>query len=167
MINTVLTGLLLLTVLAGLAGGVWIALRVRTIYGQIVYMLTPEADGKQSPIAGIAAGLASLAGRAAAVEVKTTLMGHASAQSRQLSAIQGDIAEDVAAAQPGLPGLLSAFPSLGKRIRKNPGLLDLAAPLLSRWMASNAQPTTSANGNHSAPAGDVTVGGFGARHGKF
>lgn len=65
-------------------------------------------------------------------EIKTTLMGMKSGQVRAEQAVMKGIAEDAIEQNPMASGLAEAFPGLGKRLTKNPALLQLVLGALSR-----------------------------------
>jgi len=169
-VNIILTAiaLLLMCVLGCLLACVYVVLRkYRQLQSIVSDFVLPAKPGEPSPLGLWIDNVSHTAGHAIALEVKTTLMGKASAVSRQTAAIEGDIVEDVAHAQPGMSGLLGAFPTLNKRLRRNPGLLELAAPLLAGMMgAKNGNQTTGGNVNHNGDT-QLELPGFGGRHGKF
>lgn len=83
-----------------------------------------------SAFAGLVETIGHSLGHSAAVELKTTIMGKMSGQSRLETAIQGDMLQDqVGAVNPLMAAALEMFPSLKRRALKNPGIVDL---ILSR-----------------------------------
>lgn len=113
------------------------------------FLTTPDAN-TPSQFAQLVDTISRAAGHAIALEVKTTLMGKASAESRQLTAMQGDVVTDAAANTPALNALLAASPSLGKRLRRNPGLIDLAMQFLPGLLgkAGTSSGTVGRSDNH-------------------
>lgn len=119
--------------------------KYRYIEQVILGFITPESEGKPSPLATSLDVVAQMFARAITAQIKTTLMGLESGLVRGEKAVQGDIAVDLAGQTP-LAGLLGAFPTLKKSLRRNPGLLDMALPVL----ASLAGKATSPGGNGSS-----------------
>jgi len=112
--------------------------------------LTSPGKDQPSPLAFVAQTLATTIGHAVAVEAKTTLMGKSSVIARQEQGVMGDLASDgLASASPVMSALLSSFPSLQKRLLKNPGLLSLVIGKLG-------QP----GGNHPAESKPVDLNKF-------
>lgn len=107
------------------------ALVVRKKWRDIQTFITPEGENQESPL-GVALDLvARRFGLAVAMEVKTTFMGKESGLKRGEAAVAGDIAMDLmASSQPLIAGLLEGFPTLKKRLLKNPGLVGAALSLL-------------------------------------
>lgn len=132
-LNTVLTALLLIfTAVNATILGIF-ALKFYKIYRDFVAFVTPEAEDKASQFAEFVKSVSVMAGRAIAIEVKTTLMGKASAQSRAETAIESAVVQDaVTQANPLAGGLMSMFPTLGKKVSRNPALLQLAMQMLAR-----------------------------------
>lgn len=130
-LNGLLTAflLLLLAILASVS--VIMALSVRKTWRQIVSFITPAAENQESPLAVVLDALAQRVGHSIAVEVKTTLLGKESGLKRGEQAVAGDVAMDLLGQEkPLLAGLLEGFPTLKKRLLKNPGLIGAALGLL-------------------------------------
>jgi len=154
-LNTVLTtvSLLLLAVLTSTI--VLLALAVRKIWREIVSFITPRAENEESPLAVVLDAVSHRAGQAVAMEVKTTFMGKESGLKRGEQAVAGDLAMDLAAdQQPLIAGLLDGFPTLKKRLLKNPALISAALSLLGG----------NGKGGGQAPAGG---GGGGTNQSAF
>lgn len=67
---------------------------------------------------------------------KSSFMGMQSVDSKNLARLQGDVVQDDAAASsPMLGALLSQYPSVAKRLAKNPELLPLVQGLLHKVSA--------------------------------
>lgn len=148
----IITGIVLgLAVVLGMLASYYVAYRViRTKMSQIVTdYTTPSGPGLLSPLGVIIDSASHSAGRAIAMEVKTTLMGKASAASRQESGIMGDIATDQITQQmPLLGGLLEVMPSLKKRLIKNPGLLQSLGGILQSSGLGSVGSGAGSGGNH-------------------
>lgn len=119
----------------------------RRVKRMIESFLVSSDANTPSQFATLIDTIARSAGHAIALEVKTTLMGKASAESRQLAAMQADISGDAATSVPGLGALLAASPSLGKRLRRNPGLMDLAMQYLPHLLGRSAGPGAGGSTN--------------------
>ena len=120
---------------------------ITIIFKKIKAVLTefvvPAEENKPSPLALAGDAFAVMLGRAIVAQIKTVLMGLESGRVRGEKAVQGDLALDIAGQSPLAP-LLGAMPNLGRTLKRNPGLLDLALPFLAKL----AQP----KGNGSGPA---------------
>lgn len=122
----------------------------RVIRSRILSIITDfvssPSDGVLSPLATIIDSASKTAGHSIALEAKTTLMGKASAVSRNEAGIMSDIASDQINSQMPLIGsLLDTMPSLKKRLIKNPGLLASLAGIL-QTAGGEARPSP-AGGN--------------------
>lgn len=105
--------------------------------------VTPQ-DGKPSKFEVQVSSIAQAIGRAAAMEIKTTLMGKASGAARAETAVQGALIEDLVEQQhPMLGGFMSLFPKAGKKIAQNPSLLNALMSFMSR-----GQQNLPPGGNH-------------------
>jgi hypothetical protein len=145
--NWLLTALLLVS-LSQIAFLVWVLYQVRRninqIKGDFIDFVTAKDDKTPSQLAQFAEALSHTVGHAAAIEIKTTLMGHASVSSKQQSGIESDIATDVLASSNPIASMaLSAFPTLAKRLTKNPALMELALTMLSKIQSQNNDHSTS------------------------
>lgn len=155
----IITGLVLgLVVVIGMLASYYVAYRVirtkiKTVFSD--FMESP-GPGIPSPLGVLVDSASRTAGRAIAMEVKTTLMGKSSAASRQESGIMEDIATDQLNQQmPLLGGLLEVMPSLKKRLIKNPGLLQsLGGILQSSGLGSVG--SGSGGGNHESSSTNST-----------
>ena len=135
--------LLILTLIGVLLYAFWC--KSRQIISDFDDFIRPGKDGK-SELAGFVGLISQQFGTAIAMEIKTTLMGKASGQARLESAVMGDIASDQLESQnPLIAGLLSSFPTLKKRLLKNPELLGMIA---SKLPGMSGQPQ---NGGASPP----------------
>lgn len=150
-LNAVLTVLQLAFLVASALTFLICALMIRKAWQGIVSFVSPRAENQESPLALVLDATAQRIGQAAAMEIKTTLMGKESGLKRGERAVAGDVAMDMAAeSQPLLAGLLEGFPTLKKRLLKNPALIGAALGLLG----GNKQ------GGGTAPVG----GGGGGNH---
>ena len=129
--NTVLTGVL--TLICFISGLVFIlcVVTVRKLWREVVQFITPPAENEPSALALLFAQLAHQGGQAIAMEIKTTFMGKESGMKRGEQALAGDVLTDVVGAQSPIMGaILDGFPTLKKRILKNPGLVGAALNLV-------------------------------------
>jgi len=114
---------------------VYFLLKIRAFYHDFLQFVTSQDDKTPSGLAKVVDTIATRVGHSIAIEAKTTLMGKASGQSRLDTAIAGDIAKDsLSSISPLIAGMMSLFPSLGKRIAKNPALADY---VVSKMAAGN------------------------------
>lgn len=121
--------------------------RVTGVYNDIRAFITPESEGKLSPLAQTTQAVSEVLARTMVAQFKTTFMGLQSAQVRGQKAIEGDIVEDMATqSNPLLGALMSQFPTLRKTLRRNPGLVDQALA----FMASKTGSTSQSSGNHNS-----------------
>lgn len=158
MVTNILLGLLVLGMLAFGVVGWFVWRRLTSAYREVLSeyegakaefltFVSPAGDGQPSPLARFVEASASTIGRAVVAQAKTTLMGLSSGVVRGEKAIEGAMAEDVAEQLPLGAALLSSFPQVRKSLRRNPGLIDLALPLLAKFGAGK-EPVPS-NGSSS------------------
>lgn len=108
------------------------AFYVRRAYLAVLGFLTPQDDGKPSPLATVTDVACSMLARAVVMQAKATFMGIQSGAARAEKAIQADITEDVITqTNPMLGAALESFPALRKTLRRNPGLVDVAMQYLA------------------------------------
>jgi len=140
-VNTVLTAastalLLVLAVLVVVFG-----LAVRKVWGEALAFVSPAGENQPSALALLISQVAHQSGQAMAMEVKTTLMGKESSLRRGERAVAGDVALDLLSQEkPLLAGVLEGFPTLKKRLLKNPALLDAALGLLGGMNKGSGSP---------------------------
>ena len=159
--SLILTGIVLgIVVVIGMLVSYYVAYRVirAKIETLVSDFMESPGPGLLSPLGVFIESASRTAGRAIAMEVKTTLMGKASVASRQESGIMEDIATDQINQQmPLLGGLLEVMPSLKKRMIKNPGLLQALGGILqssglgSVGSGSGGNHQTQSSGSSSAP----------------
>lgn len=125
MTNLLLTLILLVNIIVLMSFFI-IAYRVRAEYvrkmGDFYKFVSPASEGGTSPLADICNILSQQAGKTLAVEIKTALMGKESGVQRELNGLQGDMLAD---SNPLVGALMGQFPSLKRRLIKNPGLVEL------------------------------------------
>lgn len=106
---------------------------------------SPEA-GKPSPLAATVDAISQTFSQRLILQAKTSLMGMASVDSKNEKALQGELALGLAAKDsPLLSVLARSMPTLGRRLVKNPELIELAAGILSKVGPGNngrAETTT-------------------------
>jgi hypothetical protein len=108
--------------------------------------IIPTGESEPSPLAKTIDAASIIVARSLVAQLKTTFMGKQSGEVRGEHAVQGDMALDVANQSP-LGSILTAFPSLGKSMRRNPQLLDLAMGVASKYMG---KVSTGGNGSSSS-----------------
>ena len=158
MLNIVLTAVLLVFVVVIAKTLLDFQRKAKEIIAQFKAFAIPPKEGEPSQASMLLDNASKVIGHAVAVEFKTTLMGKASAASRQEAGIMADIAHDAVEAQnPMLTGILDSIPSLKKRLGKNPQLIGA---LLSQFGGQlfNKKPAD----NH-----EESKSGFAAKRGKF
>jgi hypothetical protein len=127
--------------------------RISIIKRQITSFITPESDGKPSPLANSIEAISEIFGRSITAQIKTSLMGVESGLIRGEKAVNKAIADDsLRMANPLIAGLLDSFPSVKKTLSKNPALLDIAISQLSKRMPSIGSP-----GNNHQPESPAQV----------
>lgn len=118
--------------------------RLNNIVSQFRSFAQPAGDNQPSPLANVTQVAADMVGRSICASLKATFMGRQSGDSRAIQAIAGDIVEDnLAKSQFGT--VLTAFPTLKKTLRRNPGLLDLAMSMLNN--PGNARSSSGSSGD--------------------
>lgn len=110
--------------------------------------VTPEAVDKPSKLGLALEAMSTILARAIVAQAKATFMGIESGASRQIKALEGDLAQDSMAQNP-LAGLLSSFPNVSKRLVRNPALANLIGALAGGMMRNN--PTNMSQGNGERP----------------
>jgi hypothetical protein len=111
--------------------------------------VSPIDDKTPSPLSQFIALESKQIAQDFMMQAKTTMMGKASGDARAESAITGDIIQDVVSSQNPLIGiLLDQFPTLKKRIAKNPQMAFGAMNLLSslgKGSGNNGHSESSVN----------------------
>jgi len=151
MTNTLLIAIIVINFLL-LAFFLFVGYKVFTVFRQFVGFITPEGEGKPSPLANFIQAGADIVSRTLVMQAKATFMGKQSGDSRAMKAIEGDVAQDmISGASPMLGGLLQSFPSLSKTLRRNPGLADMALQFLASKMGGNKGVSVPGNGTSESP----------------
>lgn len=121
-----ITNILLLTILLVLLSVIgFLIYEFFKFWRMAIDFITPQEEGKPSPLAlAVDAGAIFLA-RALLAQAKGFLMGLQSGQARGEKAVQADLVEGLAGQNP-ITALLMSFPALRKTIRRNPALMDVA-----------------------------------------
>lgn len=148
MVTNILLSLLLLSVVTSVALAVIFVLRIKQM---LLDFIVPVEDGKPSALATACEAVASMIGRAVTAQIKATLMGMQSGDKRQVAAVEGAIAQDQAG-QMGFGSLLQSFPILGKSIKKNPQLMDIAMQILAQRLAPKSSAPAGSNGHADSPS---------------
>jgi hypothetical protein len=119
------TSLILLLVLVAFSA-------IRRIFAQGKAFITPESEGKPSALANVTQVAADMLGRGVTAQLKATFMGKQSVDVRNGQRIASDIAVDgLSMSNPLIGAVLQQFPTLTKRLAKNPALLDMALQALA------------------------------------
>lgn len=121
-----------------------IAIIYSVIQRILVFIKSPE-EGKPSPLSISLQILSDMVGRSIVATLKATFMGKQSGAVRGEQAVAGDIAVDTVANSP-VGAILQAFPTLGKSLKRNPALLDVALGFLSKRMSNSTPVGVAGNG---------------------
>jgi hypothetical protein len=120
-------------------------LAVKRLYQNGKAFITPASEGKPSPLALVTQVAADMLGRGVTAQLKATFMGKAQVDRKNQQGIDADLAVDsLSAANPLIGAVLQSFPTLTKRLVRNPALLDMA---LSR-LTGAGKPPADAPGNN-------------------
>ncbi|GAI05443.1 unnamed protein product [marine sediment metagenome] len=93
----------------------------------------PRGDGLPSPFADTISGIAQVVGSSVATQIKNTFTGESLLAQRQEKGILQDMAKDqLEQSNPLIAMILQQFPTLQKRLLKNPALLPMATEALSK-----------------------------------
>lgn len=146
---SVLLGLILCCfIVAGIvAYRIWRGLRA---------FVLPPGEGQVSPLGQFIQNVAVVVSSQLTMQIKTSLMGKASAASKAVDGIEQDIAGDVLASKsPLVAGVLDMFPSLRKRVLRSPiaamalQSLNLGSLVGGKNNGSQTETTASNNGFQS------------------
>ena len=109
----------------------------------------PPAEGEPSQFGAMVDLVAQTFASRIVTSVRASLANVASIQERQAAGIEGDIAVDLLEqANPAIGLALNAFPSLKKRIKKNPNLVAMAANAIQgAGKKAAAAPAAPSNGH--------------------
>jgi len=121
-------------------------MHIRSVFKQFVSFITSTDDKTESP-ASILYGVLI---KRAAVEFKMVLMGSMGGEAKgQAYAEQAVMQDMIQTENPTIAAVISAFPSLGKTLKKNPALLNYAMSKIAGAGAGKpvaAGATSSDNG---------------------
>ncbi|GAH92970.1 unnamed protein product, partial [marine sediment metagenome] len=107
---------------------------------------TPRGDGLASPFADTISGIAQVVGSSVATQIKNTFTGEALLTQRQEKGILKDIAQDqLEQSNPLIAMILQQFPTLQKRLLKNPALLPMATEALKKLGGDHHESGESIN----------------------
>jgi len=161
MLNTIITIVLTVSslVISTLLFIFW--RRTSQISKEIRCFLSPAAKDEPSPAALLIDNISSRVGSVVAAELRASLMGKLSGDSRLAKGIEADIAQDIMTQQsPLLAGLAGVFPTLGKRLSKNPAIVQAIMPIVQNMLAKN-------NGNGHSQQVIPSAGGFAQNNNKY
>lgn len=133
-----------------------LVLRVRSIFNNIKAFIIPVDDKSESP----ASLLYALLIKRLAVELKVTIMGSMGGKAKgEAYAEQAIMTDMVEAENPAIAAIMTAFPSLGKSLKKNPALMQYA---LSKIAGLGKSSTIGAVAATVSPSG-----GFASNSNKY
>lgn len=148
--NTWLLALIALLLAGYVAGCALLALRIRSIYNNFLAFIVPADDKSESPASLLYAMLI----KRLAVELKVTIMGSMGGKAKGEAYAEQAVMQDMVEAEnPAIGAIMTAFPSLGKSLRKNPALMSYALSKIS--------------GLGKAPVKAAALGGDGGGGGGF
>lgn len=143
-----------LALIGAITGGVFFAIRYfearlsaekQNLIALAKAYFEPQNPDEPSQFAGFVQIASDTLARSITTQLKASFMGIQSKANQAERAIVGDIALDsVAMANPIVGAILSSFPSLQKRLRKNPELFPLVEQFAGKL---GGQPKPPANGN--------------------
>lgn len=149
----------ILVFVAGLMLFLWVRRKISDATSQIYEFFTPPDDKTPSQFAQLTDAVGAQFASRIVNSARATFMQGSSVDARNAKALEGDIVTDLAASQnPLLGAILEQFPSVGKRLRKNPDLLPLGLQLLQKFSGggrSAAQPTPPSGGNGHSSFGSM------------
>jgi hypothetical protein len=123
--------------------------KMRSLYRDFVEFITPPDEGTMSPAAMVASAMADMLSKSIMMQAKTFFMGKESGIVRGETGIETDI---LMAKNPMLGMLLQSFPKLGKKLAKNPALIEFAMSKLG------GNKPASAPVNHDGVQTNLNIG---------
>lgn len=111
------------------------------------WFITAPNKETPSPFQATVTEVAKMASPVFTMQLKTSLMGKASAVSKAIDAIEGDIEDDgLAKANPMMAALMEFSPSLKKRVKKSPLAKQLLSGIdLSSFINPGSAPAVKSN----------------------
>ncbi len=135
-----LLALILVANLLIVAGFVYLWLKFIAVYSLAQRFLSPISEGELSPLATLWQALVGQFIARLTDAIKSNFLGMESGIKKQEAMLQGDLAmDDLQGKSMGLAALLGSFPSLKRRLLRNPALIDMALGLLGKRVS---QPST-------------------------
>lgn len=120
--------------------------KISTLFRQFKTFITPESEGQPSQLANVAQATADMIGKSMTASIAATFMQKRGVTNRNERSIKGDIAIDgISMENPLIGALLQNFPTLTKRLQKNPALLDFALSKLTQ--GGSKAPAESGHSN--------------------
>jgi len=151
--NIILTGILVILTAILVFLAVFFR-KIRDWEAALLVFTTPQGKDEASPLSNFIEAAAARAGHSIALELKTTLMGKASGEARRGQAIESAALQDIAGQQSPLLGMaMQMFPNLGRKVARNPALLDQLLKMLPRMQGGmpGAGPGPGNNHNEDTP----------------
>jgi hypothetical protein len=107
-----------------------------------------------SEFTGVIEQAAAILSHKIVTTAKATFMNSQSIESRQEAGIEGDIMTDLLTQQSPIAGaILESFPSLAKRLKKNPALMGMAQAAIAKF----SQKGAPGNGATPPSSGDFAT----------
>jgi len=130
--NEHMTNILLASILGlmccGIAAAIIGLVKVRRTLRSFV---EPMGENQSSPLGQVIGSTSAAMADAIVNKAKSTFLGIQSGQARAEKALEADIVQDSLASNPLLAGIMKSFPALGKTLRRNPGLVEMALSKLA------------------------------------
>lgn len=164
MLTNMLLALILLLIAASMGAAFALLLVIRSYIRRFQQFVTSPDEQTPSEFAQLAQTVGKTVGHAAAMQLKTSIMGDASGKARLGEAIASAVVHE---SQPGLAGLVDAIPRNSRR--KNAGIFELLIEKFGPSLLGNlgAGPIGGNGGNGaSVPASSSSSGG-GFKLGRF
>jgi hypothetical protein len=124
-------------ILSGLIVTILTLLTIRWYLGKVLAQIRayfePQGEGLPSGFGAAVIAISDQVASSITMHLKTTFMGMQSGESRTEKAIAGDLLTDAASQiSPALGAVLEMFPSLRKRLVKNPKLIETVGSILAK-----------------------------------
>lgn len=139
-------GLVLAVISTGVLLGVLV--RLRKWEYNLVEFISAQGEDEASPLAKTIDAIGQTIGKGVSTQIHMSLLGQRSADARQERAVEADLTEDlIAQNNPGLIGILNAFPKLKRRALRNPQALGFILDKLAQVVPGGVG---GSGGNHNS-----------------
>lgn len=132
-------------------------LKIRRIERRLADFFISQDPERASEFALVVDSISERMASKIVASAKGTLLGMQGGDAKSIQALEGDIVNDLTAQKsPAIAAVLEQFPSVKRRLMKNPQLLDLAMPYIMKMTAGAAGGPS--NGNGSSRSGSDNLG---------